>query len=294
MRGLKSETGSSLLIPGAASGAGGQAGGANDSLFQPMPGDSTDMLNSRQPSVPQTSQQLSDREEMQKLREQVGTLQSARSELERKLEVMKEALAQAEAKLEETIPSVQSTQAIPYVTVLGSKTGTENPNTEQQKATAKLYLDSQQVHKTLQGLVADLVLTQPPNAIRHMYSVLGAMIGEAHAHTVSDDAGKENAEPNSASTAPVSAGGKERPGEEAWRMRVFVECTGPGGRGERCSMTRIAKMGKRVLAGEVMVPPVGDWAREAVAEMERVLCGSWGVECGLSPPATLRIAIAQE
>jgi hypothetical protein len=148
-----------------------------------------------------------------------------------------------------------------------------------------------QVHKTLNGLVSDLVLTQPPNAIRHMHSMLGAILGADNpAHTYPDcdkDVGKENATPN-----PASGKTKDGPPEEvAFRMRVFVECTGPGGRGERCSLTRFAKMGKRVLAGEVMVPPVEGWAKEAVKEIEKVFCGSWGVEGGLSPPTNLRITV---
>ena len=37
---------------------------------------------------------------------------------------------------------------------------------------------------------------------------------------------------------------------------MYVECSGPGGGGSRCSFKRIAKVGARVREGERVEPPV--------------------------------------
>ena len=58
--------------------------------------------------------------------------------------------------------------------------------------------------------------------------------------------------------------------EQAWRMRMFVECMGPQGAGTRCNFSRIAKVGARVGTGERTVPPVMEWARDAAIELQKV------------------------
>jgi hypothetical protein len=52
-----------------------------------------------------------------------------------------------------------------------------DPRTAQQKATAIAYLNSQQVNKILQDMVAELIVSQPPSALEHMHATLANLLG---------------------------------------------------------------------------------------------------------------------
>ena len=87
---------------------------------------------------------------------------------------MQEALAQAQEKCAELQAKAAAAEkpALAHASVEGP-----DPRTAQQKATAIAYLNSQQVNKILQDMVAELIVSQPPSALKHMHATLANLLG---------------------------------------------------------------------------------------------------------------------
>ena len=87
---------------------------------------------------------------------------------------MQEALAQAQEKCAELQAKAAAAEkpALAHASVEGP-----DPRTAQQKATAIAYLNSQQVNKILQDMVAELIVLQPPSALEHMHATLANLLG---------------------------------------------------------------------------------------------------------------------
>ena len=187
MRGIAKDAGSSIVgLPG---------GGASASAppFQSLFGDSTappsaqvqdvpvraEGTVAREPPLSKEEGRQADSAQDTALRAEVASLQSQREQLQQTVVGLQNALAKAEgrcAALEAmtTTTKISGTDPLPHASNSGSRT--VNPRTEQEKAAAKRYLDAQQVHAVLKDLVAELVLAQPSNALRHMHSRLGYLV----------------------------------------------------------------------------------------------------------------------
>ena len=189
MRGIAKDAGSSIVgLPG---------GGASASAppFQSLFGESTAPPSAQVRDVPQPvraegtvareaplskeeGRQADSAQDTALLRAEVASLQSQREQLQQTVVGLQNALAKAEgrcAALEAmTTTKTSDTDPLPHASNSGSRT--VNPRTEQEKAAAKRYLDAQQVHAVLKDLVAELVLAQPSNALRHMHSRLGYLV----------------------------------------------------------------------------------------------------------------------
>ena len=186
MRGIAKDAGSSIVgLPG---------GGASASAppFQSLFGDSSTAPPSAQvrdvraegtvareaPLSKEEGRQADSAQDTALLRAEVASLQSQREQLQQTVVGLQNALAKAEgrcAALEAmTTTKTSDTDPLPHASNSGSRT--VNPRTEQEKAAAKRYLEAQQVHAVLKDLVAELVLAQPSNALRHMHSRLGYLV----------------------------------------------------------------------------------------------------------------------
>ena len=184
MRGIAKDAGSSIVgLPG---------GGASASAppFQSLFGDSTAPPSAQVPvraegtvarEAPlskEEGRQADSAQDTALLRAEVASLQSQREQLQQTVVGLQNALAKAEgrcAALEATTTTkISDTDPLPHASNSGSRT--VNPRTEQEKAAAKRYLEAQQVHAVLKDLVAELVLAQPSNALRHMHSRLGYLV----------------------------------------------------------------------------------------------------------------------
>ena len=186
MRGIAKDAGSSIVgLPG---------GGASASAppFQSLFGDSSTAPPSAQvrdvraegtvareaPLSKEEGRQADSAQDTALLRAEVASLQSQREQLQQTVVGLQNVLAKAEgrcAALEAmTTTKTSDTDPLPHASNSGSRT--VNPRTEQEKAAAKRYLDAQQVHAVLKDLVAELVLAQPSNALRHMHSRLGYLV----------------------------------------------------------------------------------------------------------------------
>ena len=187
MRGIAKDAGSSIVgLPG---------GGASASAppFQSLFGDSTAPPSAQVRDVPvrtegtvareaplskEEGRQADSAQDTALLRAEVASLQSQREQLQQTVVGLQNALAKAEgrcAALEATTTTkISDTDPLPHASNSGSRT--VNPRTEQEKAAAKRYLEAQQVHAVLKDLVAELVLAQPSNALRHMHSRLGYLV----------------------------------------------------------------------------------------------------------------------
>lgn len=190
-------------------------------------------------------------------------LAKTNSELERKVEDMRVALEQAQARCQE-LETQRTVAELPNASSAAGARHGNNAETEQEKAAARRYLDERQVHSVLKDLVAELVLQQPTDALQYMYKALGKLVG---CDSAADESGEES----------------------AFRMRMYFECVGPGG-ASRIHFKRIAKVGDR--KGERLEPQVLEWAREALAEFCTVLKGDW-VQCAnFTPPEDVRISLS--
>jgi len=190
-------------------------------------------------------------------------LAKTNSELERKVEDMKAALEQVQARCQK-LEAERTVPELPHASSAGARHGND-PEAEQEKAAARRYLDERQVHAVLKDLVAELVLQQPSDALQHMYKALGKLVG---CDSAAEDGGQAS----------------------AFRMRMYFECAGPLG-ASRIHFKRIAKVGER--EGERLEPPVLEWAREALAEFSAVLQGGWvRGHANFAPPENLRISLS--